>query len=68
MKKVWLILASTAVLALLAAQCGQQRPKSIPSPIIQTAVVTKEVTVEVERVVEVEKEVTPLVEDRKSVV
>ena len=62
MKKDWLILGSTAMLALLAAQCGQQRPTSIPSPIIQTVVVTKEVTVEVEKVVEVEKEVTRLVE------
>jgi len=62
MKKVWLILASTAMLALLAAQCRRQPPTSIPSPIIQTVVVTKEVTVEVEKVVEVVKEVTRLVE------
>lgn len=61
MKKVWVILGSLAVLALLAAQCGQQ-PSPVPSPIIQTVVVTKEVTVEVEKVVEVEKEVTRLVE------
>ena len=61
MKKVWVILGSLAMLALLAAQCGQQ-PSPVPSPIIQTVVVTKEVTVEVEKVVEVEKEVTRLVE------
>jgi len=61
MKKVWVILGSLAVLALLATQCGQQ-PSPVPSPIIQTVVVTKEVTVEVEKVVEVEKEVTRLVE------
>ena len=62
MKKVWLVLGSLAMLALLAAQCRQQPPTSVPSPIIQTVVVTKEVTVEVEKVVEVEKEVTRLVE------
>jgi hypothetical protein len=62
MKKDWLILGSLAMLALLAAQCRQQPPPSVPSPIIQTVVVTKEVTVEVEKVVEVVKEVTRLVE------
>ena len=62
MKKEWLILGSLAMLALLAAQCRQQPPTSVPSPIIQTVVVTKEVPVEVEKVVEVEKEVTGLVE------
>jgi hypothetical protein len=62
MKQEWLILGSFAMLALLAAQCRQQPAPSVPSPIIQTGVVTKEVTVEVEKVVEVEKEVTRLVE------
>jgi hypothetical protein len=62
MKKIWLILGSLAVLALLAAQCRQQPPTSLPSPIIQTVVVTKELPAEVEQVVEVEKEVTRLVE------
>jgi hypothetical protein len=62
MKQKWLIPGSFAMLALLAAQCRQQPPASVPSPIIQTVVVTKEVTVEVEKVVEVEKEVTRLVE------
>lgn len=62
MKQEWLILGSFAMLALLAAQCRQQPSASVPSPIIQTVVVTKEVTVEVEKVVEVEKEVTRLVE------
>jgi len=62
MKKYWLILGSLAMLALLSAQCRQKPPPSVPSPIIQTVVVTKVVTVEVERVVEVEKEVTRLVE------
>jgi hypothetical protein len=62
MKKNWLILGSLAMLALLAAQCRQQLPTSVPSPIIQTVVVTKEVTAEVEKVVEVEKEETRLVE------
>ncbi|MEJ2557173.1 MAG: hypothetical protein P8186_13275 [Anaerolineae bacterium] len=62
MKQEWLILGSFAMLALLTAQCRQQPAASVPSPIIQTVVVTKEVTVEVEKVVEVEKEVTRLVE------
>ena len=54
MKKAWLILGILAILALLAPQCGQGRPTSIPSPIVETVVVTKELPVEAEQVVEVE--------------
>lgn len=64
-KKVFLLLASMLILALLGTACGAAAPETIT--VVETVVVEKEVEVEVEKEVEVEVEKIVEIEVEKEV-